>query len=892
MSENKFLYEKLESLKDFGMLPELPGIIEKGLSKNIVLRDYQILAFKYFIANYENKNTPKNKKNHTLFHMATGSGKTVIMAGLILYLYTKGYRNFLFFVNQTNVIEKTKDNFTNQLSSKYLFNQELEYLGNRINIRKVDNFSGSELDDDIRICFTTTQKLHLDLFTARENSITYKDFEDNKIVFISDESHHLNTETKKENKNEEEERKSWEYSVMSAFKQNVDNILLEFTATVDLKDPKVEEKYRDKIIFDYQLKSFRKSGYTKDFQNFATESEPWDRALMALVMSEYRKFLFSDYKLDIKPVILLKSKKIDESKAFYETFFEHINNLTSKELKGLYNKINILDVALNYFKEKDETFELLVHSIKDSFTKEKSIIMNGSTDNNPEKQLVVNSLEDKNNIIRIIFTVDMLNEGWDVLNLFDIVRLYDTRQGSGKAGKVGSYTIKEAQLIGRGARYCPFQINPDQEKYKRKYDDDPENKLRILETMYFHSRDDSQYISELRRALIETGLQDENEPIKREYILKETFKNSDFYNKAYVFHNKRVEKSRSNITDIEEGLKNKVYRYMVKSNQGHIINIMDDNIVENTQLDTKIKAISFKEIDYNILRGAAERYNELKFNVIKSKYPNVRSIKEFLTSDNYLGNSTLEIKYFDNIKGYDLRKACIFALSSIAKHILEIKPEYKGTTQFEPIQLKSVLKDKSVYYSIIDSNGGKGDSQNNCINEDYQLDLTKEDWYVFNDNYGTSEEKLFIKFFKTYIAPKLNKKGLQYYVIRNERISDLAIYSFENGERFEPDFLLLVKKQNNEGFNMTQLYAEPKGNNLLEQDKWKEDFLLQLEQKATTHFLHKSEEEYSILGLPFYNEEYKKDEFKKAIDDFIEKLDNQLIKSEAADVKSDYKYKD
>lgn len=121
MSENKFLYEKLESLKDFGMLPELPGIIEKGLSKNIVLRDYQILAFKYFIANYENKNTPKNKKNHTLFHMATGSGKTVIMAGLILYLYTKGYRNFLFFVNQTNVIEKTKDNFTNQLSSKYLF---------------------------------------------------------------------------------------------------------------------------------------------------------------------------------------------------------------------------------------------------------------------------------------------------------------------------------------------------------------------------------------------------------------------------------------------------------------------------------------------------------------------------------------------------------------------------------------------------------------------------------------------------------------------------------------------------------------------------------------------------------------------------------------------------
>ena len=29
------------------------------------------------------------------------------------------------------------------------------------------------------------------------------------------------------------------------------------------------------------------------------------------------------------------------------------------------------------------------------------------------------------NGIRAIFAVDMLNEGWDVLNLYDIVRLYD-----------------------------------------------------------------------------------------------------------------------------------------------------------------------------------------------------------------------------------------------------------------------------------------------------------------------------------------------------------------------------------------------------------------------------------------------------------------------------------
>ena len=64
--------------------------------------------------------------------MATGSGKTLIMAGLILYLYEQGFKNFLFFVNSTNIIEKTKDNFLNPLSSKYLFNQNI-YFGTKKN---------------------------------------------------------------------------------------------------------------------------------------------------------------------------------------------------------------------------------------------------------------------------------------------------------------------------------------------------------------------------------------------------------------------------------------------------------------------------------------------------------------------------------------------------------------------------------------------------------------------------------------------------------------------------------------------------------------------------------------------------------------------------------------
>lgn len=64
--------------------------------------------------------------------MATGSGKTLIMAGLMLYLYDQGYRNFLFFVNSTNIINKTRDNFLNTIATKYLFSESV-----RINNRSI-----------------------------------------------------------------------------------------------------------------------------------------------------------------------------------------------------------------------------------------------------------------------------------------------------------------------------------------------------------------------------------------------------------------------------------------------------------------------------------------------------------------------------------------------------------------------------------------------------------------------------------------------------------------------------------------------------------------------------------------------------------------------------------
>lgn len=870
---NQFLYEKLEIIKEFNNEKHIPDIIELGLSRNIKLRDYQKNAFLNFITYFENQKLSNNKQIHALFHMATGSGKTVIMAGLILYLYEKGYRNFIFFVNQINIFEKTRDNFLNNSSTKYLFNDKLEFKGQKIKINSVNNFQGIILDDNsINICFTTTQKLHIDLSDPKENVLTYNDFEDKKIVFISDESHHINSLTKKSNKEEIEANNSWEYSVMNAFYSNKDSILLEFTATADLKDQNVLNKYRDKIIFNYPLKDFRESGYTKDFQNLSSLTTYWDRALIAIIISEYRRYLFSELNLNIKPVILFKSQKINESELFYKEFFEHIKNLSINEIENLYNtNIDILKQALDYFYDKSKSYELLILSIKNNFIEEQSLIINGSSDSSKEKQLLVNSLEDKNNLIRIIFAVDMLNEGWDVLNLFDIVRLYDTRQGSGKVNKIGSYTIKEAQLIGRGARYCPFIYGDEELEYKRKFDSDLNNKYRLLETMFFHSWNDSSYIWELRQALIASGLEPETR-IKIDYKVKESFKQTQLYKNGYIFSNKRGLKKTNN-DQIENRLKNKIYKYTIKSVDGYINNLFDTNIAKNnTRVLTKYFLI--KDIDYHIVLGASEFFNELNFWFLKTKFPKLKTLKEFLTSENFVANIKIEFNYFKNqtIKGKDLFESLKIVFADIANYIGSIKPYYIGTKRFYAYPIKNVIKDKSIYLNLIHENGGRGTSQINCHDEKYKLDLNQENWYVYNDNFGTSEEKMFIKYFKNEIAPKLNSKKLEYYIIRNERIPELAIYSFLDGSRFEPDFLLFIKKKGVDNTSTNyQVFVEPKGEMLLEIDKWKENFLLEINDEFQTEVFLAND--YKILGLPFYNNKYDKIEiFSKAINDLIKKI--------------------
>jgi type III restriction enzyme len=54
-----------------------------------------------------------------------------------------------------------------------------------VRVSAVENFEGIN-QNDINICFTTIQKLHIDLTTEKENAITFEDFRKQKVVLIAD----------------------------------------------------------------------------------------------------------------------------------------------------------------------------------------------------------------------------------------------------------------------------------------------------------------------------------------------------------------------------------------------------------------------------------------------------------------------------------------------------------------------------------------------------------------------------------------------------------------------------------------------------------------------------------------------------------------------------------
>ena len=849
-----FLYQRLDALSEFELWNlvdrEIPDSITQNLNPAFEIRPYQEEAFVRFIHCFNKGFEGKCLPLHLLFNMATGSGKTLIMAGLILYLYEKGYRNFLFFVNSTNIIKKTQENFLNPNASKYLFDKEIYIKGKRVMLTQVESFHGVS-DNDINICFTTIQQLHIDMTTGKEkeNALTNVSFEHQKIVLLSDEAHHMNVGTR--SKSQQELFESWEHTVERIFQSNEDNLLLEFTATHDYENSDIIEKYRNKVIYRYDLINFRNDRFSKDIEIVRSNFDQQDRILQAILLNHYKQRVAAKYRIQLKPVILFKAQKtIADSQENKANFHRLIDELTGNQIDRIReSEVETVQKAFRFFDENNISSEQLAQHLKSDFQERYCLSVNDDKEKEAN-QILVNTLEDKDNPIRAIFAVQKLNEGWDVLNLFDIVRCYETRDT--RFSRLGRTTISEAQLIGRGARYFPFILPENNDKFQRKFDENLNHELRVLEELHYHSVNDSRYISEIRTALVKEGIIDETIVI-RELKLKDKFKKTDLYKYGVVWLNEKQPRDYQNVISFADlanlSVKQKNHEHTVYGGSGGVTTVMDDRETGDTQnIDTR--NIRLVDIEQNIVQSAIARNPFFTFASLKRYFPSVASMHEFRTSQNYLGGLAItfkgDVSQLEDNPSEKLR-ACSDLLAIIESELHEQITDYKGTTDFHQKQISAVFTDKTLKFS----------ADNPRANENHESEylVRVRDWFAFNGLYGTSEEKAFVKMINTWIA-ELDETYEDIYLLRNER--HFALYNFSDGRAFEPDFVLFLGKTNGESLTY-QLFIEPKGKHLEDQDRWKEDFLKEICVERHNRILTENSK-FRIIGVPtFYNSEREND---------------------------------
>lgn len=849
----------------------LPLDITQNLNPRFRIRPYQERALRYFLNYWQEDFDGKPRANHQLlFLMATGSGKTLIMAAAIAYLYSQGYRHFLFFVNSANLINKTRDNFLNAASPKYLFAPSIVVGDKRVNIREVDNFQATS-PHDINILFTTIQGLHTTILNPKENSMTLDDFQGQRVVLISDEAHHINVDTKRGipvNQDDLFETMSWESTVMRIFKANPANVLLEYTATVDLSDSDLATKYHPRLLVDYPLREFRKDGYSKEVKVLQADLEPWPRALQAIVLSQYRRKLFERMGKSILPVLLIKSKTITESKTFHKEFIGKLQVIDEAELVQLRTQCSDAMVrrAFDYFQALNITPANLAMELREDFGADKLLEVN-SKEESEAKQLLVNSME--SNGLRVVFAVDKLNEGWDVLNLYDIVRLYNTRDG--KANAIGKTTMSEAQLIGRGARYCPFQASPEEPLYMRKYDSDVDHEHRVLEELYYHCAHNPKYVQELHTALTVLGIKAPNTRTVH-MRLKDSFKQTQLYKGGFIFLNERVPYAKEDVEGLPESFMRTLHQVALHSGFSRTTLAFED-AGGPTSPGVQVERQDFRlaDLGLEVLRKATQCIEFYEFARLRRHLPNLRSMHQFLTSPEYLGGVKVEVsaplETLHKLKADQRLEIAMQVLHDLAEVLARDKREFKGSTEFKPHMLHQVFHDKSLSFNREAGEEQEfGVSMNNpAEGSAYHMDLGQHDWYVFDDCFGTSEEKLLIQYIQKR-HEELSKLYKQVYLVRNEK--HFKIYTFNEGRAMEPDFVLFLVGKEPRNTRHWQVFIEPKGQHLLRTDEWKERFLCTLKDEGRIEQL--IENRYYVLwGLPFFNVSERIQDFSKATDELI-----------------------
>lgn len=349
------------------------------------------------------------------FSIATGIGKTRLMAACIAYLYLKkGIRHFFILAPNLTLYEKLIRDFGDTSYEKYVFKGLAEFVHNTPVVITGDSYESARgffSDKEIQINIFNISKFNTDSKDGGKKGApkmrrlseylgqSYFEYLSklDDLVILMDEAHRYHADASKKAINE------------------LRPILgLEMTATP------TDEKGKPfkNIVYEYNLAQALEDGKYVKIPTVATRKN-------------FAKGGRSEEELDIL--------KIEDAINIHERTKIHLE-LYSKNNNLPLVKPFILIVCRN-IEHAVNTKSLIENELFDGKYKDKVLQIDSSTKKTEEVDKLFVSLEKPDNKIEIVIHVNMLKEGWDVTNLYTIVPL-----------RAADAPILVEQSIGRGLR--------------------------------------------------------------------------------------------------------------------------------------------------------------------------------------------------------------------------------------------------------------------------------------------------------------------------------------------------------------------------------------------------------------------------------------------------------
>nr|WP_283652001.1 hypothetical protein [Enterococcus faecium] len=591
--------------------------------------------------------------------------------------------------------------------------------------------------------------------------------------------------------------------------------------------------------------------------------------LNVVLLSEFRRrYAYELYGSYIKPVIMFKSQKIDASNEANELFNQLVEKLSPDYVLEFIKRQNktisetqseTLGFAYEYFLKNEKELPQIVKEIKREFSPTRVINANDSDRGGGMLEKgqyeALNSLESPDNLYRVIFAVAKLTEGWDVLNLYDIVRISDRKDTKGNK----TTTMAEAQLIGRGARYNPFELD-GKKSYQRRFEDDSNPSL-ILETLHYHTINEPQYLKNLVAALDDMNLptgEDKKNPLL-DVKVKPKFKKTNVWKNGKLYYNQSIQ--------LSDDYYDTLAKYSLNNQEDIVINWLTSAKEVNYKAETIYEDFADMhqipvEIDRRFIEKAMNRLTFFHFNNLKKYIPLLNSREEFLgekwlniQNRTIYANVPIKITRADLTAEEKLRIVELYLLE-VAQKIKKNSSSHRGTNKFIGYPLKDYVTDYKKRIPNYDTSKLFMDKNPQTVQR-YVID---EDYFVYESAIINLTEKQLIDRIGERVE-ELKEHYSEVYLIRMDenmhresaKSENMKLHEFNPNakdvhfEGFQPDFILYL--QNAEFF--LQVFIEPKGSKIEEQ-QWKEDLLMYINDNEAELVFEDDVNGVKIKGLKFY----------------------------------------